>query len=98
MQPADALVRQLARDEAVRNDTVDLAAGVEYRIGDYAHQTDVAAAVDDANLPAGQLGRECPRRIGERRIQTRTRTAEDAESHAAILRLASLAGSSLRDS
>ena len=66
VQLGDAAMREFARDEGVRDDAGHLAAGLERRVGEHAHQPDVAAAVDEADLTCGQRAR----RARARRRQT----------------------------
>ena len=79
VQGGDAVVRELARDERVRDDAGDLPARVEDGVGDDAHQSDVAAAVDEMNPARGErvaqrAGRDCKRRDRGQDWSRRTRT------------------------
>jgi hypothetical protein len=82
---SDAAMRELARDETVRNDADDFAAGGQRRVGDHTHQTNVATAVDDADAAACQLRSQCARGVGECRTETYVGAAENAQTHREIV-------------
>jgi hypothetical protein len=73
-------VRHLARDEAVGDDARDVAALLERRVGEHAHQPDVPAPVDDADAAPRELAAELLRAGGVLRTLAPIRTAEDAET------------------
>ena len=63
-------MRDLAGVEGVRNDTGDLAASREHRIGKDAHQADVSASVDERQPACHERTAQVPRggRVG--RVRT----------------------------
>lgn len=54
-----AAVRQLAIDEHLRDDADDLAARGKSRVGQHAHQADVAAAIDQSDAPLAEEPAKC---------------------------------------
>ena len=79
-QLGQAGVSELARDERLRDDADGLAAPLEHRVGDDAHEPDGAAAVDQPELARDQLGAEAPGRVGVGRARPLGRAAEDADA------------------
>src|SRR5262247_2068678 len=79
-QLGEPRVRELARNERLRDDSDRFAAGLEHRVGDDAHQPDGAAAVDQPELARDQLGAEAPGRGGIGRPRAFGRAAEDADT------------------
>ncbi len=75
----DAAVGELARGEAVRDDAGHRAARGEGVVGEDAHETDRAAAEDDADPARRQLPREGRRLLGVARVAAPARAAEDAD-------------------
>ena len=69
-QVGQAEVGDLALEQRLRDDAGDLAAGLEHRVGQRAHQPDARAAVDQADAAPGQqlaeLAARRPRRPGRR--------------------------------
>ena len=60
-QVGQAAMGELAIDQPARDHADDLAARLERRVGDRAHQPDPAAAVDDADPACGQTAADRPR-------------------------------------
>ena len=79
VQLGQAAVRELAVDERLRDHADHLAAGRERPFGDGAHQTDAAAAVDDADPAGGCGGAERACRVGVRRRPSAGGAAENAD-------------------
>ena len=78
-QLGQAAVCQLAVDQPARDDTDDLAAGPQRRVGDGAHHADPTATVDDADPAFGEPGPDRRRELEMGRIAARARAAEDAD-------------------
>jgi hypothetical protein len=76
----DAGVADLAGHERVRDHADHFTASIQHRVGDDAHQTDVAAAVDEAMATGDQRAAERPRGRGVGRADTVTRSTEDADA------------------
>src|SRR6266404_2738944 len=74
----EPLVRDLLRRERPRNDADHLAAGLQHRIGDDAHEPDTATAVDESDAAPGELARERRRRVGTHRSCAEARPTEHA--------------------
>ena len=70
---ADLQIHQCLRDHAD-----DLATVSQYRVGEHTHQSDVAAAVDERQLPPRQDRADTVCHRGVLWIGTRTRPAKDA--------------------
>src|SRR5690606_27856759 len=85
-QPRHALVRDLPVDQLLRDHADDFAASFEHRIGDDAHQADVAAAVDQRDAVAGHARAEVAGEGGIGGVVAGVGAAVDAESlHASII-------------
>ncbi len=75
-----AAERMLAIDQKGRDHADRLATAVEHRVGDFSHQPDRSAAIDQADTVVGQDGAESPRGFDEGRVGARSRPAIDADS------------------
>ena len=64
--------------EKSRNDADDLAAAIEHGVGDLTHQSDRAAAIDEADVVVRKRRPERPRGLHEGRVGARPRAAIDA--------------------
>ena len=84
MEPGEALMRDLAHGERVRDDANHLAPGVEHGIGQGAHQPDMPTPVHEGQAPGDNLAAHVLGRIGVGGIPTGRRTTEHTDaSHAA---------------
>jgi hypothetical protein len=70
----------LAGLQEVRDDAGDLAAMVDDRFGDRAHQADRAAAINQADVVLGQYPAKCAGGFNEFRVTAGSRTAINANS------------------
>ena len=74
-------VRDLAGEDAARDDADDLASGFERGVGHGAHDPHAGPAVDEPDALAGQGLAERARRLFVDGPRAEPRAAEDAESH-----------------
>jgi hypothetical protein len=72
-------VRDLPVDQLLRDDADHFAPGTQRRVGDHAHQADVAAAVDQGQSLARQARAQLRRTLRVGRARTGVRTAVDAD-------------------
>ena len=79
-QVGERAVGELARDERVRNDAYGVAAGVEDGIRDHAHQSDRAAAEDEADAAPHHFASKPFSRRGVLGPGACTRSAEHADT------------------
>src|SRR5262249_44915688 len=76
-QPA---VGQLLVHQRLRDDADRLATDAQYRVGEDAHEADVAGAEDEADATAGQQLAEWPGRVAVLRTVPGARPAEDTQA------------------
>ena len=90
MELGQPVVADLSCQEVLRDDSHRLAIGLQHRVREHAHQTDIAATINQPYLPAHEL---CTQFLGGGSVLgaiARTGAAENADSsHAAILSVAS---------
>ena len=76
----------LQRQQVSGDDSLHLATSLQHRVRDYAHQTHIAAAVDQSNVSSYQFPTHLRSGSAVLRTATLTGAAENADSfHAAIL-------------
>ena len=73
-------MRDLAHGERVRDDADHRAAGVEHRVGERAHQADVAAAIDERQVTGGDLPAHLLSRVEVSGITPWRGAAEDTDA------------------
>ena len=61
VQFGEAGMRDLEIDQRLRDHAIDLAARVQHRVGDHAHQAEPPAAIDEADAAPRHLVAERPR-------------------------------------
>ncbi len=78
-QAREARVADFALDEGARDDAGGFAAQTQHFIGDHAHQADLAAAVDEADIVVDHGARQQARSIGVDRVDALRGAAVDSK-------------------
>ena len=68
-----------AAPQEIRDHARDLATGVQHRVGNHAHQADMPAAINQADVLLGHQTAEGPRGVFISRIAARARAAKDTD-------------------